>query len=266
MIAALFALQFLLPAYDHTNMTRIMILASYAMGYNLLLGYTGLMSLGHAMFFAAGLYGAGLGAYYLGFDPLSAFLAGLVAGLALSLLVGMVALRTSGVSFMIVTLMFAQACFLLTLYFNEITQGDQTLDIKQGKQTETIFGDQTLTVQSGNRKTTIQKGNDSLEVSMGNLTTDVKMGNISVKVALGKIEMEAMQSIELKVGQSSVKLDQTGVTVKGMMINIQAQTMASFKGLQVTVQGQAMTQVKAPMTMVNGDATLMLKGGITMIN
>jgi branched-chain amino acid transport system permease protein len=128
-IALLFALQFLLPAYDHTNMTRIMILATYAMGYNLLLGYTGLMSLGHAMFFAAGLYGAGLSAYYLGFDPLSAFLLGLIAGLGLSILVGMIALRTSGVSFMIVTLMFAQACFLLTLYFNEITQGDQGIVI-----------------------------------------------------------------------------------------------------------------------------------------
>jgi len=124
-VVLLFALQFLLPAYDHTNMTRIMILAAYAMGYNLLLGYTGLMSLGHAMFFAAGLYGAGLTAYYFGFDPLSALIAGILAGLGLSVAVGLIALRTSGVSFMIVTLMFAQACFLLTLYFNEITQGDQ---------------------------------------------------------------------------------------------------------------------------------------------
>jgi branched-chain amino acid transport system permease protein len=128
-LVLLFALQFILPAYDHTNMTRIMILASYAMGYNLLLGYTGLMSLGHAMFFAAGLYGAGLTAYYFGFDPLSAFIAGVVAGLGLSIAVGLIALRTSGVSFMIVTLMFAQACFLLTLYFNEITQGDQGIVI-----------------------------------------------------------------------------------------------------------------------------------------
>ena len=126
-LVLLFALQFVLPDYDHTNVTRIMILASYAMGYNLLLGYTGLMSLGHAMFFAAGLYGAGLPAYYLGFDPFSAFIAGVAAGIFLSFAVGLIALRTSGVSFMIVTLMFAQACFLLTLYFNKITQGDQGL-------------------------------------------------------------------------------------------------------------------------------------------
>jgi branched-chain amino acid transport system permease protein len=42
------------------------VLAVFAMGYNLLFGYTGLLSLGHAMFFSAGLYGAGLTVYHLG--------------------------------------------------------------------------------------------------------------------------------------------------------------------------------------------------------
>ncbi|MDE0456894.1 MAG: hypothetical protein OXI15_06345, partial [Chromatiales bacterium] len=54
LIAAFFAAQFVLTDYHHTNMARIMVLAAYAVGYNLLFGYTGLMSLGHAMFFAAG--------------------------------------------------------------------------------------------------------------------------------------------------------------------------------------------------------------------
>ena len=51
---------FVLPAYHHGVLARIMVLAVFAMGYNLLFGYTGLLSLGHAMFFSAGLYGAGL--------------------------------------------------------------------------------------------------------------------------------------------------------------------------------------------------------------
>ena len=49
-----------LPAYHATNLARIMVLAVFAMGYNLAFGYTGLLSLGHALFFAAGLYAAGL--------------------------------------------------------------------------------------------------------------------------------------------------------------------------------------------------------------
>jgi type VI secretion system secreted protein VgrG len=62
--------------------------------------------------------------------------------------------------------------------------------------------------------------------------------------------VEAMQSITLKVGQSSVKIDQMGVTVSGMMIKIEGQVQTSVKGL---------------MTDVTGDAMLTLKGGITMI-
>ena len=51
LIALLFALGFLLPAYHQGNFARIMVLATYAIGYNVLFGYTGLLSLGHAMFF-----------------------------------------------------------------------------------------------------------------------------------------------------------------------------------------------------------------------
>ncbi len=72
-LAALFLAQFVLPPYHHTNAARIMVMASYAVGYNLALGYTGLLSLGHAMFFAAGLYGAGLSVFYLGFSAVPAF-------------------------------------------------------------------------------------------------------------------------------------------------------------------------------------------------
>ena len=62
----LFLLQFILPTYHHSSVSKIMVLASYAIGYNFLLGYTGLMSLGHAMFFASGMYAAGLGILLFG--------------------------------------------------------------------------------------------------------------------------------------------------------------------------------------------------------
>jgi branched-chain amino acid transport system permease protein len=128
-LALLFLLQFVLPPYHHTNFTSIMVLATYGIGYNILIGYTGLLSLGHAMFFAAGLYAAGLTVHYFGIDPVSAFILGALAALVFATAVGLIALRTSGVSFMIVTLMFAQACFLLILYFNEWTRGDEGIVI-----------------------------------------------------------------------------------------------------------------------------------------
>ena len=125
LLALLFVAQFVLTEYHHTNVARIMVLAAYAVGYNLLFGYTGLMSLGHAMFFAAGMYGAGLSIYYLGFGPFAGFALGVLAALSLAALFGAFALRTSGVAFLIVTMMFGQACYLTILYLNEYTLGDQ---------------------------------------------------------------------------------------------------------------------------------------------
>ena len=59
LIGLLFILQFILPAYHHGNLARIMVLACYAMGYNILFGYTGLLAL-TCYVFAAGMYGMGL--------------------------------------------------------------------------------------------------------------------------------------------------------------------------------------------------------------
>lgn len=123
-VALLAAVQLVLPQYHHTNLARIMVLAIFAIGYNVAFGYAGLLSLGHAMFFAAGIYGAGMTGQFLGFAGPAAFAAGVGAGLVLAVVVGLVVLRTSGVSFLIVTLMFAQAGYLAALYFNEVTRGD----------------------------------------------------------------------------------------------------------------------------------------------
>lgn len=124
-LLALAALQFILPPYHANNLTRIMVLAVFAMGYNIAFGYTGLLSLGHALLFAAGLYGAGLLVHHAGLAALPALIIGTMAGGTMAAVVGLLALRTAGVSFMIVTLMFAQVGFLTILYFNGVTGGDE---------------------------------------------------------------------------------------------------------------------------------------------
>jgi branched-chain amino acid transport system permease protein len=128
-LAALLAAHFLAPAYHHTNIARIMVLSIYAMGYNIAFGYTGLLSLGHALLFAAGLYGAGMGVTHLGLSAGPGLIAGTVAGGVVAAAVGMLALRTAGVAFMIVTLMFAQAGYLAILYFGQWTRGDEGIVI-----------------------------------------------------------------------------------------------------------------------------------------
>jgi type VI secretion system secreted protein VgrG len=126
---------------------------------------------------------------------------------------------------------------------------DETTKVGNDR-TETVTNNETITVDRGNRTVTLNMGNESLTIKMGNQTTQLQLGNQSTKIDLGKSETEALQSIELTVGQSSIKLDQMGVTIKGMMIDI---------------EGQIQTQVKGVMTQVNADAILTLKGGLTMI-
>jgi branched-chain amino acid transport system permease protein len=132
LVALLFALCFVLPDYHQGNMARILVLATYAIGYNVMFGYTGLLSLGHAMFFAAGMYGLGLAMHLGGLPAIPAFGMGLISAAALSAVVAVLALRTVGVAFMIVTLMFAQAVFLTILYFGAYTRGDEGFVIAQG--------------------------------------------------------------------------------------------------------------------------------------
>ena len=132
LLALLAALEFVLPAYHQGNFARAMVLASYAIGYNVLFGYTGLLSLGHAMFFAAGMYGMGLSIRHLGFAPAPALLAGIGAGVVVSAVIGVLALRARGVAFMIVTLMFAQAAYLTILWAGDWTRGDEGFVIQPG--------------------------------------------------------------------------------------------------------------------------------------
>ncbi|MFN4140882.1 branched-chain amino acid ABC transporter permease [Aestuariivirga sp.] len=139
-VAALFLLQFAASDYVVLTATRIMVLAIYAIGYNILFGYAGLLSLGHAMFFATGLYAAALGVTRFGLGVPEAFLLAVLIGVAVSLAIGLIALRASGVAFMIVTLMFSQAAFLTVLYFGDYTRGDEGIVIPDTARMFSVLG------------------------------------------------------------------------------------------------------------------------------
>lgn len=124
---------------------------------------------------------------------------------------------------------------------SQTVQNDRTITV-QGKHTETITGDTAITISQGNHSLTISQGNQSITISTGNQTTKVDVGSAS---------HEAMQQIELKVGQSSIVLDQQGVTIKGLMISI---------------QGTVQLEAKAAMTTVSADGIMTVKGALTMIN
>ncbi len=132
-IVILAAMFFVLPEYHSGNLARILVLALFAMGYNVLFGYTGLLSLGHALFFASGMYGLGLSILFLQASPLLALVIGLISSVIVSAVIGFLALRTTGVAFMIVTLMFAQAGYLTVLFFGKYTRGDEGFVIQRAQ-------------------------------------------------------------------------------------------------------------------------------------
>lgn len=95
---------------------EVYILAILAMSYNLLFGFTGVISFGHALFFGAAGYVLGLMLEYTPLDTPLALVLGVVAAVAvcglLGLLVGVVTLRLKGVYFTIFTLAVAEMAFI----------------------------------------------------------------------------------------------------------------------------------------------------------
>jgi len=133
-----------------------------------------------------------------------------------------------------------------------VEQGKRTVDVQQGNLETTVeTGDYVTKVNTGNLSTTVAMGDHTTKVSTGNHSTTLSVGNHSLQLSAGASTVEALQSITFKVGANSITIDQTGVSIKGIMVKI---------------EGQAMLNVKSPMTSVNGDGMLTLKGGITMVN
>jgi branched-chain amino acid transport system permease protein len=112
-VAALVAavLPFFAATYAVTLATEIMISGVFASGINLLLGTTGLVSLGQAMFLGLGGYGIGIGSSLLGFPLWLSIPATLIAVVVVSAIVGLICTRTRGVEFLLITLAFSQMLY-----------------------------------------------------------------------------------------------------------------------------------------------------------
>ncbi|MDI4665330.1 branched-chain amino acid ABC transporter permease [Xanthobacter autotrophicus] len=94
---------------------KVMCFALFACAFNLLLGYTGLLSFGHAMFFGGSAYVCAHTIKVLGFSPELGILAGVVFAALLGLLAGLLAIRRQGIYFAMVTLALAQMFFFFCL-------------------------------------------------------------------------------------------------------------------------------------------------------
>lgn len=107
--------------------TRVVILGLAAMSLNFLLGYTGVLSFGHAAYFGLGAYGAGLMLRYLYPSTGLAIIFGVALGTFAAAIIGPMIIRLRGVYFAMVTIAFGQVFYFIAFRWHSVTGGDDGL-------------------------------------------------------------------------------------------------------------------------------------------
>lgn len=129
-VLALLAAPYLLPPYQLRLVTEAVVFSLYAVSYNLLLGYAGLLSFGHAMFFGVGAFTTAVALNQIGgLSILAAVGLATLATLLVGLVVGFLLLRVKGTPFALLTLAFNALFFAIGVKWHTVTGGDDGLNI-----------------------------------------------------------------------------------------------------------------------------------------
>ncbi len=126
---------------------RVLVFGLAAMGLNLLLGFTGVLSFGHAAYFGLGAYGAGLTLRYLVHSTPLAMLAGTLLGGVAGTLFGLLIVRRRGVYFAMCTIAFGQLWYYLAYSWNSFTGGFDGL--RDFHREDIVLGPLRLNIESG---------------------------------------------------------------------------------------------------------------------
>ena len=130
-LVALVLLPFVLPDYQRALIAEIFIFAIFAMSLDLILGFTGLMSLGHAAFFGLGAYAVAVLGAQFGLDAWLGLGAGVLLAAGGAALIGFFCVRTGGTSFLMLTLAFSQLVFSVALKWRDVTGGSDGMALAE---------------------------------------------------------------------------------------------------------------------------------------
>jgi branched-chain amino acid transport system permease protein len=126
--ALLLAPYWMIPLGGYTALaTRVLVLGLAAMSVNFLLGFTGVLSFGHAAYFGLGAYGAGLTLKFLAPSTPLALVAGMLLGGVCGAILGTLIVRRRGVYFAMVTIAFGQVFYYIAFQWSSLTGGDDGL-------------------------------------------------------------------------------------------------------------------------------------------
>src|SRR5271170_6744061 len=104
--------------------SRVLVLGLAAMSLNFLLGFTGVLSFGHAAYFGLGAYGTALTIKYIYPSTPLGMLVGIVLGTVAAALIGPMIARLRGVSFAMCTIAFGQVFYFIAFQWFSLTGGD----------------------------------------------------------------------------------------------------------------------------------------------
>ena len=127
LVAGLFLLllPFLTPYKSLAS--QMLIFAIFAIGYDIVFGFTGLLSFGHAAYFGLGAYGAGLSLIHLSVPAVVALLIGILISVLAALPIGYLSIRRRGIYFAMTTMAFAQMLYFIAFKWRALTGGDDGL-------------------------------------------------------------------------------------------------------------------------------------------
>lgn len=126
-VIVLVTLPLILPPYYVGLVVKMMVFALFAMSLDLLLGYAGMPSLGHAAYFGMAAYTTGLLALKAGWTVWLALPAGIAMAALTSVVFGLLALRTRGSYFLMITLALSQVLWGIAFGWRSLTGGDDGL-------------------------------------------------------------------------------------------------------------------------------------------
>lgn len=107
--------------------TRVLVLGLAAMSVNFLLGFTGVLSFGHAAYFGLGAYGVGMVLKYVAPSTPLGILVGILVGSVAAAVVGALIVKLRGIYFAMVTIAFGQMFYFIAFRWNTVTGGDDGL-------------------------------------------------------------------------------------------------------------------------------------------
>ena len=137
----------------------------------------------------------------------------------------------------------------LTVYADRetIIKGNDTVEVGQ----DNADTGRKMTVFNGDHHLTVKVGNQVINIDQGGQTTTVKLGDVTRDIQAGKVLEQAAQSIEFKVGGSSIKIEPAKITLES---------------IQIEIKGSATAKIDSAMTEVIGSGMVKLQGGVIKIN